>query len=197
MTAGRGIVHSERTPSEDRAAGARTHGIQTWAALPKINEQIEPGFSHHPKNVLPHMTETGIEMFLIVGTAFGEKAPTPAFSDMFYVTVEMDPGARLDLPPEHEERGVYVVEGEVTVADQPIPMRHLATIVQSKTVAIRATTRARVMLIGGARMDGDRFIWWNFVASSKELIEEAKICWRAQRFPSVPGETEFIPLPER
>lgn len=197
MTAGRGIVHSERSAVEDRATGRELHGIQTWVALPQASEQIEPGFSHHPKTTLPRIAAPGIEMSLIAGSAFGKRAPTPTFSEMFYLAVAMNPGAAFELAPEHEERGVYVVEGEVGVAGQTLAARHLAVLAQGGAVTIRARTSARVMLLGGAKMDGDRFIWWNFVASSRELIEAAKIRWREQRFAPVPSETEFIPLPER
>lgn len=195
MTAGRGIVHSERTPPEARPAGPALHGIQTWVALPKTHEQTAPGFSHHRKLQLPRMTEAGIEMTLIAGSAFGATAPTPTFSPIFYLAVTMQPGTRLELPAEHEERGIYVVEGSVSVAGQPIAPQHLVAVIHKKPVTIEAATSARVMLIGGARMDGDRFIWWNFVASSRELIEEAKAQWQQQRFAPVPDETEFIPLP--
>ncbi|MEK6594244.1 MAG: pirin family protein [Pseudomonadota bacterium] len=197
MTAGNGIVHSERTDPADRATGSRLHGIQTWIALPKAHEQAEPGFSHHPKSSLPVITQTGVEMRLIVGNAFGRKAPTPAFSEIFYLAVEMDAEAAFDLPPEHEERAVYVVEGSVQLSGTPVAPLHLAVLPAGAPVRIEAATPARLMLLGGAKMDGERFIWWNFVASSRELIADAKTRWREQRFAAVPGEVEFIPLPAR
>jgi redox-sensitive bicupin YhaK (pirin superfamily) len=197
MTAGRGIVHSERTPPETRARAHRMHGVQTWVALPKDREMAEPSFSHQPKATLPEIVRPGVTMRLLAGAAFGERAPTPIFSPMFYVAVEMEPGAAIELPPEHEQRGVYAVDREVLVAGEALPAQHCAVLAEDATVRLEATTGARVMLFGGAGMDGDRKIWWNFVASSRALIDAASERWREQRFPPIPGETEFIPLPER
>ena len=197
MTAGRGIVHSERTPPETRVRAHRMHGVQTWVALPKDREMAEPSFSHQPKAILPEIVRPGVTMRLLAGTAFGERAPTPIFSPMFYVAVEMEPGATIELPPEHEQRGVYAVDREVLVAGEALPAQHCAVLAEDATVRLEATTGARVMLFGGAGMDGDRKIWWNFVASSRALIDAASERWREQSFPPIPGETEFIPLPER
>jgi redox-sensitive bicupin YhaK (pirin superfamily) len=197
MTAGIGIVHSERSTPEDRAAGHTLHGLQTWVALPKTHEQREPSFSHHAKVELPVILAPGVTMRVIAGTAFGQRAPTPTFSPIFYVAVEMAAGATLELVPEHEERGVYAVEGELRVAGDALPPRHMAVLEPWTTVRVDAVSASRCMLLGGAKMDGDRLIWWNFVASSRELIDAASARWRAQGFPPVPGETEFIPLPER
>jgi redox-sensitive bicupin YhaK (pirin superfamily) len=197
MTAGGGIVHSERSTPEDRAAGHRLHGLQTWVALPRAHEQREPSFSHHAKAELPVIDAPGVAMCLIAGTAFGRRAPTPTFSPIFYVAVEMTAGTTLDLPPEHEERAVYAVDGDLRVAGQTLATRHMAVLAPSTTARIEAASASRCMLLGGAKMDGDRLIWWNFVASSRELIEAASARWREQRFAPVPGETEFIPLPER
>jgi hypothetical protein len=195
MTAGSGIVHSERSAPEDRAAGPSLHGIQTWLALPAKDERTVPGFSHHPATTLPVISEFGTEMRVIAGHAWGARAPAPTYSDVLYVAAEMQAGAMFALPPEHEERGVYVVGGEVTLDGEALTPLHLAVIPQGRTVAVKAAAFSRVMLLGGARMDGDRHIWWNFVASSREMIEEAKVRWRERRFPPVPEETEFIPLP--
>ena len=197
MTAGIGIVHSERTTPEDRAAGHRLHGLQTWVALPMADEQREPSFSHHAKAELPVISSPGVTMRLIAGTAFGRRAPTPTFSPIFYVAVEMAAGASLELAPEHEQRAVYAVEGELRVGDEALPPHHMAVLEPATTVRIDAASASRCVLLGGAKMDGDRLIWWNFVASSRELIDAASERWRAQGFPPVPGETEFIPLPER
>jgi redox-sensitive bicupin YhaK (pirin superfamily) len=196
MTAGRGITHSERSPAEDRAAGPRLHGIQTWIALPQEHERDDPAFSHHPKESIPLITLPGVYMHLIAGTAFGRSAPTPTYSPMFYLAVEMEGGASFELPYEHEERGVYVVSGDVSAANEAVPLRHLAVLPQNAAVRVTARSAARIMLIGGAPMDGDRLIWWNFVASSRALIDDAARRWRAGEFPTVPGENEFIPLPE-
>jgi len=197
MTSGKGIVHSERTAAEDRVSGHRLHGLQTWVALPKAHEQDEPSFSHHAKESLPSIATPGVSMRLIAGTAFGRRAPTPTFSPIFYVAVEMTAGASLDLPPEHEERAVYAIEGDIHVDSQAVALRHMAVLEAWTTVRIEAQTASRLMLLGGAKMDGDRLIWWNFVASSRELIDAASARWRSRDFPPVPGETEFIPLPER
>ena len=197
MTAGHGIVHSERSPEEDRPAGPRLHGIQTWIALPKAHERVDPTFSHHAKNTIPLITLPGVYLHLVAGTAFGRTAPTPTYSPMFYLAAEMEAGAALELPLEHEERAVYVVSGEVDVADTPLPPRHMAVVPAAAPVKVCARSAARVILVGGAAMDGDRHIWWNFVASSREAIDEAATRWERGAFAPVPGETEFIPLPER
>jgi len=196
MTAGRGIVHSERSDPETRKSARRMSGIQSWVALPKAHEDAEPAFSHHAASSLPRIRMPGIEMRLIAGDAYGEKSPVPTFSRMFYLAAELDAGATLTLPPEHEERGVYLVQGDVSVDGSPLAERCLAFVSKDQKIEIRARAQSRVMLLGGDRMDGPRFIWWNYVASTKERLEEAKQRWREQRFAPVPGETEFIPLPE-
>jgi hypothetical protein len=195
MTAGRGIVHSERSGPEDRAAGHLLHGLQTWVALPKSHEETEPSFSHHPKTSLPEIAQPGATMRLLAGTAFGRRAPTPTFSPMIYLAIDLEAGAALDLPNEHEERGVYVIEGDVQVGGEPVPVGHIAVLTPSLTVRVEAKAAARLVVLGGAKMDGARLIWWNFVASSKELIDAASSRWRDRGYPPVPGETEFIPLP--
>jgi redox-sensitive bicupin YhaK (pirin superfamily) len=195
MTAGSGIVHSERSSPVDRAAGSLLHGIQTWIALPLKDERTEPAFVHHPKATLPVVAGSGTELRVIAGHAFGERSPVRTHSDVLYVAAEMQPGGRFGLPPEHEERGVYVVEGEIHIDGGLLAPQHMAVVPEGRTVTIEAATFARVMLLGGANTDGDRHIWWNFVASSREMIEEAKVRWREGSFGSVPGETEFIPLP--
>jgi hypothetical protein len=197
MTAGNGIVHSERTPPDARERGHRLHGLQTWVALPKDRELSEPSFSHLAKDALPEIVRPGTSIRLLAGTAFGARAPTPIFSPTVYAAIEMQPGAALELPPEHEQRGVYAVDGALSVAGELLPEQHLAVLQDGASIAIETATGARCMLIGGAAMDGDRLIWWNFVASSRALIDEASARWREMRFPPVPGETEFIPLPER
>jgi redox-sensitive bicupin YhaK (pirin superfamily) len=197
MTAGSGIVHSERSSPEDRAAGLSLHGIQTWVALPLAHEQAQPAFHHHPKATLPTIAEPGTQLRVIAGHAWGMRSPVQTYSDTLYVAAEMQAGGKIALPFEHEQRGVYVVEGTVDVAGEPLAPQHMAVLPEGRTAVIEAVTAARLMLLGGAKMDGDRHIWWNFVASSRELIEDAKTRWREQRFAAVPGETEFIPLPDR
>src|SRR5262245_5958240 len=197
MTAGRGIVHSERTAPELRRAGARAHGIQTWVALPRPDELAEPAFHHYPGAALPVIALPGIELRVIAGSALGERSPVRVHSPTLYVAAEMEAGSAFLLDPEHAERGVYAVEGQISVAGTPVPPQHLAVLETRERAEVRAVTRARAMLLGGAKADGERFIWWNFVASSRELIEAAKERWREQRFERIPGETEFVPLPEK
>lgn len=196
MTAGSGIVHSERTPQQDRAAGPPLHGIQTWVALPLKDEQTAPAFTHVPGMELPTVSDKGVAMRVIAGTAFGKRAPTPVFSETLYVAAELSAGGTIALPPEHEERGVYVVSGDIAIDDAGLAPFQAAVLPPGGTVEIKAVSAARLMLFGGERMDGDRHIWWNLVSSSRELMEAAKQRWREQRFPPVPDETEFIPLPE-
>ncbi|MEC4719309.1 pirin family protein [Noviherbaspirillum sp. CPCC 100848] len=195
MTAGRGIAHSERSPERLRQSGGTLHGIQTWVALPKADERAEPAFEHHPAESLPVIQYPGVTMRLIVGSAYGQTAPARTYSDMFYLAVEMDAGSSFPLPAEHAQRAVYAVEGQVTVDGAPLAENHMAVPEDAREITIEAATRARLMLLGGAPMDGDRFVWWNFVSSSREAIEEAKERWRSQEFGKVPDETEWIPLP--
>lgn len=196
MTAGHGIVHSERTAPEDRAGGPALHGLQTWIALPKAHERTEPAFSHHPKSTLPEIRMPGVHMRVVAGSAYGERAPVRTFSETLYVAIEAAAGACFPIPPEHEERALYILDGDATVDGQPIPVGHMAVLPASGEVEVRAATSSTLMLLGGAKMDGERHVWWNFVASSRDMIEEAKVRWREGRFPAVPGETEFIPLPD-
>jgi redox-sensitive bicupin YhaK (pirin superfamily) len=197
MTAGRGIAHSERTPAEERAAGHALHGIQVWVALPQHAEEAEPSFHHHGAATLPRIDRDGVAMRLVVGTAFGERSPVLTFSEMFYLGAEFAPGSVLRLPPEHAERGVYVADAAVTIDGVEVPPGHLAVLAPGGEAEIRAREAARVILFGGAPLDGERHLWWNFVSSSRERIERAKADWVASRFGQIPGETEFIPLPER
>jgi len=197
MTAGRGVVHSERTPPEDRVSRSSLHGIQTWVALPKAFEEIEPSFSHHPSATLPMITQPGVSMRLIAGSAFGARSPVPTFSETCYLAVHVGRESRFVLPPEHEERAIYVVEGAVSSDGQAIPLHHLAVLAAGESVEVRGVSESKLLVLGGARMDGDRHAWWNFVSSSKQRIERAKQDWRDGRFAMVPGESDWIPLPER
>jgi redox-sensitive bicupin YhaK (pirin superfamily) len=188
MTAGRGIVHSERTEPEMRSTGFRMHGVQTWVALPKTHEETAPAFEHVEAARLPTWQERGVALRLIVGTYAGRTAPTTHFSPIFYVGGELSAGAKTVVSPEHAERALYVADGSVTIGDRALAVGDLAVL---------ATGVAKVMVLGGATMDGPRHIWWNFVSSTKERIEQAKDDWRAGRFAMVPGDPEFIPLPDR
>lgn len=195
MTAGRGIVHSERTPPECRAGGSELFGIQTWVALPKAQEETTPAFAHHPAQDLPLLEGEGIRLRVIAGAAYGRRAPVAVFSDMFYADAALAPGAVLGLPAEHEERAAYLVSGRIAIGGETFESGRLLVFGRNGTVAIAADGEARLVLLGGAPMDGPRHIWWNFVASSTERIEQAKDDWKAGRFAPVPGETDFIPLP--
>ncbi|WP_151636445.1 pirin family protein [Noviherbaspirillum aerium] len=195
MTAGRGIAHSERSPERLRESGGTLQGIQTWVALPKSDERAEPAFEHHPAASLPVIQYPGVNMRLIAGSAFGKTAPARTYSDMFYLAVEMEAGSSFSLPPEYAQRGIYLVDGEIAVDGMPLAEKHMAVLEHAREITIEAGAGARLMLLGGAPMDGDRFIWWNFVSSSREAIEDAKERWRSQEFGKVPDETEWIPLP--
>ena len=196
MTAGRGIVHSERTPAAERAAGHRAHGIQTWVALPLDHEDDAPEFRHYDAATLPEATLDGVRLRVIAGHAFGMESPVRVYAPTLYVDAQFAGGTRLVLPTEHEERALYVVEGTVGVGDQVVTAGHMLVLPSVGEFEIVADEPSRVLLCGGARLDGERFLWWNFVASSKERLERAKADWSGQRFGQVPGETEFIPLPE-
>lgn len=199
MVAGRGIVHSERTPPAARRApgGAPIHGIQTWVALPGEHEETDPSFEHHPAPTLPEIHGTGVALRLIAGAAYGRQAPTAVYSPMFYLAATLEAGAAVELPAEYAERAAYVVEGEVETADERHGVGRMIVYEAGVQASLRASMPARVMLLGGAPLDGPRHIWWNFVSSSPERIERAKLDWREERFAEVPGDSERIPLPER
>jgi len=198
MTAGSGIAHSERTEPEMKASGFTMHGVQTWVALPKAHEETAPAFEHVDAAKLPVWHESATELRLIVGTYKGRTAPTTHFSPIFYVGAVSAPGAKFSVSPEHEERGVYVAEGSLLLGDRQLVVGDLAVLAKGAAVELVAgPTGAKAMLLGGAALDGPRHIWWNFVSSSKERIEKAKADWKEGRFARVPGDDEFIPLPER
>lgn len=196
MTAGRGIVHSERSPADERHAGRRLSGIQVWVALPRQHEETEPSFAHHPAETLPVVEERGVRMRLMVGHLSGLRAPVATLSEMFYADVVLEDGAVFTLGDEHEERGAYVVEGGIEVGAAGIGAGEMPIFQRAGEVALRATGPTRVLLFGGASMDGPRHLVWNFVSSSAARIAAAKEDWRARRFPEVPGEVERIPLPD-
>ncbi|RDV00128.1 pirin family protein [Trinickia dinghuensis] len=197
MTAGRGIVHSERTPDEERRRGQTMHGIQTWVALPLAHEADEPSFEHHAAATLPQIERNGVTLTVIAGSAFGSQAPTRTYSPTLYVAANFAPDGALALEPEHEERGVYLVDGDLAIDGEPLDPFHMAVLAQGETVTLSSRAGATVMLLGGAKLDGERFIEWNFVASSREKIAQAKAAWTGQTMGKVPGETEWIALPER
>jgi redox-sensitive bicupin YhaK (pirin superfamily) len=196
MTAGSGIAHSERTPPDERRDGQRMHGVQVWVALPKTDEEVAPEFHHHDADALPRIRLPGAELVLITGTAYGEASPVKVFAPMFFIEATLAAGAELDLPTEHAERGVHVVEGAVMWGSQAISTAQMAVQTGTSSPRLRATVPTRLMMFGGAPLDGERHLCWNFVSSSRERIEQAKADWVAQRFGKVPGdELEYIPLP--
>ncbi len=194
MTAGRGIAHSERTPPAERAAGSTMHGIQLWVALPAEHEEIAPSFHHHPAASLPDLEQDGVHLRVLIGAAFGATSPVQTFSPMFYVEARLAAGAVLPLP-EYSERAAYVVEGALACGAERVEARHMALFAPGAAPAMRAETASHVMLLGGEPV-GPRHIWWNFVSSSPERIEQAKRDWKEGRFPPIPGDDEErIPLP--
>jgi redox-sensitive bicupin YhaK (pirin superfamily) len=196
MTAGRGIAHSERTPPAARQDGQNMFGIQSWIALPAAHEETAPTFEHFDAASLPVVEDRGVRVRVIAGSAFGRTSPVGMLSDWLYAEVLLDPGASAPLDPSHEERAIYVVEGEVEIAGDKFEGPRLLICRPGDRITVRAGTRARLMFLGGTAMEGPRHIWWNFVSSRRERIEEAKEDWKTGRFAPVPGETEFIPLPE-
>lgn len=197
MTAGKGIVHSERTPDELRATGFDMHGLQIWIALPDGKEEIEPSFHHHPTGSLPTFEKEGVRMRLVAGEAFGQRSPVTTHSPLFYLDVEAQAGAAIPLPDEYPERAVYVVSGEIEIDSETYHGPRMLVLNEGVRPAITAKTTSRLMLLGGAPLASDRTVWWNFSSSSKARIEAAKQDWKEGRFGQVPGETEFIPLPEK
>lgn len=197
MTAGSGIVHSERTSPEVRASGGKLFGLQTWIALPKEAEEIAPAFAHHKADEIPVTEDAGTRLTLIAGTADGLTSPLKTYSDMVYADIIMLDGARYQVKAEHVERAIYVVGGEVEVEGQTGSFKETELVVfkPGAEVILKAKGGTRLMLLGGEPLPEKRHIYWNFVSSSLDRIEQAKDDWKAQRFDRVPDESEFIPLP--
>jgi len=203
MVAGRGVSHSERTSAAARSGPNSLFGIQTWVALPERHEDMAPSFEHHDKAALPVITDRGVSVRLILGSAYGKVAPATVLSETFYADVQLASGALLPLPDDHEDRGIYIVEGAISVAGQDFEAPQMMVFRPGDKITVAAGARgARLMILGGATLGGPRYIWWNFVASSKERIEAAKADWRAGkwgegRFDLPPSDRdEYIPLPE-
>ncbi|PHV11538.1 pirin family protein [Chitinimonas sp. BJB300] len=197
MTAGHGVVHSERTPPGARQTGQQVHGIQTWFALPLAHEDAEPGFWHHPASSLPLIEQSALTLRVILGHAYGYTSPVHTYGDTLYVAGELDQHARFDIPADHAERGVYVARGAVEIDGERVEAGQLAVLQPGRLVWVEALEDVRLLVLGGEPLDGPRHLWWNFVASTPERIEAAKLRWQEDRFPSVPGEVERIPLPTR
>ena len=200
MTAGRGIVHSERSPDELRADGPRLWGLQFWVALPLELEQCPPAFAHHGADAIPRVTRPGARVSVVLGEAFDAESPVALTSPMFLVDVRLDAGATIELEADYAERAAYVLEGEVRAegSDAGTAREHLIVFDAGEPARLTAGSEpAHVVFLGGPPLDAPRFVWWNFVSSQRDLILEAQAAWSEQRFPKVPGETEFIPLPAR
>jgi redox-sensitive bicupin YhaK (pirin superfamily) len=195
MTAGSGIVHSERSPPEDRKRGVVAHGIQSWVALPDGKEEVAPDFQHHPAASLPRASRDGVELRVIAGEAFGRRSPVPVLWPTLYVDLLMHEGASVELGADYAEQALYVAAGDIEVGGTRAETGDLVLLAGGAAVSVRAQHVARVILLGGERFTTPRFIWWNFVASSRERIDSAKRQWAQGRFARVPGESEFIPLP--
>ncbi len=203
MTAGRGIVHSERTPPELLARGTRVHGVQTWVALPLEHEDDASSFQHHPAATLPRVDLPGVGVHVIAGAAFGRRSPVGVFSPTLYCSLKFDASANLTVPPEHAERALYVVAGLIEIDGQLLTAGQMAVLASGGDVVVQAKSAARAMLLGGAPV-GERHIFWNFVASSTAKLDAAKAEWMRygdsaarRRFGSIAGDPEYIPLPAR
>ncbi len=194
MTAGRGIVHSERA-GDDLHTTSRLHGIQSWMALPDHEEEREAAFEHYPADTLPDFEQDGVAIRLIMGEAWGQVSPVTQYLPTFYAECRMPAGSALELPDHYEEIGAYIVAGKLEADDGALVAHQMVVACPGKTLRLVAREDSHVMVLGGSN-PGERHIWWNFVAGSKQRIEQAKDDWRNNRFGQVPGETEFIPLPE-
>lgn len=197
MTAGRGIAHSERTPARLREGSHPLHGMQTWVALPKADEESPPAFHHHPAATLPQRHGGGAWLRIVAGRGFGEESPVRVFADTLYVAIDLEPGSELAIDDSHAERALYLLEGAAQLDGADLPERHLVVLDPATRPRLRALTPVKAMLLGGEPLDGPRHLWWNFVSSSQERIEQARQDWLNGRFGKVPGDDEFIPLPER
>lgn len=199
MLAGQGIVHSERTGDEVRRRGSPLHGIQSWVALPRAQEAAAPAFHHHPAATIPRVQRPGADIRVVAGHAYGALSPVGVVSPTLYVAATLEPGTVLDVDPDHPERAIYVVEGEIAAGERRFEAGTMI-VLHPGPAAVRALAPTRLVAVGGTPLDGERQIWWNFVSSSTDQMEQAKRDWRARnlaRFPLVPGDDrEFIPLPE-
>jgi redox-sensitive bicupin YhaK (pirin superfamily) len=196
MTAGRGIVHSEKVTDEIKASGQRLHGLQIWVALPLEKEEVDPDFRHYPASDIPSVDVEGVDVRVVIGSAFGVTSPVQTHSETLYVEVNLDPGQQVDIPAA-QELGLYVVEGSVAVADQFYEGGVFVVFTEGTTGVVKAESKSKIMFVGGDTLEGERTIWWNFVSSSRERLDQAKRDWRERRFGDVPGEQDFIPLPDR
>lgn len=195
MTAGRGIVHSERKPGHLRDTRYVNHGLQLWTALPLEHEEAQPAFSHTPAAAIPECSVDDARVRVLVGEAFGRRSPVPALSPTLYLDIWLPAGGKLQLPALAPEQALYAVESSVEVGGLALAPRRMAVLDPGVPVEVYAPAGARLVLVGGAPLDAPRHMWWNFVSSRKERILQASADWEAQAMGRVPGETEFIPLP--
>lgn len=197
MTAGRGIVHSERSPADERAAGAVMTGMQTWLALPEAKEEIDPAFEHVPAAELPIVEAAGVQARVIMGALWGATAPTTCHAETVYADIALDAGASIPIDVSADERAIVVALGDASLDGEPLERHMLYILAPGRAMTLRSDRGARVMLLGGEAFGTPRHVWWNFVSSRRDRINEAKHDWKAGRFPTVPGDdAEFIPLPE-
>ena len=196
MTAGRGIAHSERTSPDARAAGGRLFGLQMWVALPQTDEETPPAFAHHQPDELPVVEDGGARVTVVAGEWLGQRSPVQTRWETLLADAVLEPGARLPVPPSHDERAVFVASGHIDIGGQAFDAGPLLVLKPGVDLTVTARSASRVVVLGGAPMDGPRHIWWNFVSSSRERIEQAKADWTAGRFDLVPDESERMPLPE-
>jgi redox-sensitive bicupin YhaK (pirin superfamily) len=197
MTAGSGIVHSERTPKDLVGVPHRTHGLQLWAALPKAHEEDDPSFTHTPSADIPELEVDGARVRVLIGSAFGHTSPVRTYMQTLYLDVSLRAGQELALASLPQEAALYPVSGEVEVDGRALPLHTMALLDTATAQRVKANSAAQFVIIGGEPLDGHRFMMWNFVSSSKERLQQAAEDWDAQRFPHVPGETEWIPLPKK
>lgn len=197
MTAGCGIVHSERRPQDLKATAYVNHGIQLWAALPREFEEVAPDFEHAPAESIPSVVRGGTQVRVLIGEAFGKKSPVRTFAPTVYLDVQLAAGVAFELPPLAQELAVYAVNGDIEIDGENLPAHRLAVLAPGAAVTLLAGQATRLMVVGGDALDGHRFMWWNFVSSRRERIVQASRDWEAQTMGQVPGDTELIPLPER
>ena len=195
MTAGKGIVHSERSPKSDRNIESTLHAIQIWVALPETSEEVEPSFNHYPPQAIPNWTEGDVKIVLIAGELGTKKSPVKTLSPTLYGDLSFEPGGNFMLNSDYSERAIYTVTEGIIVDGEKLPQHRLAILSPKSKIEISAQTKARCMIIAGEPV-GKRYKWWNFVSSSKDRIEKAKQDWQEGKFEPVPEETEFISLPE-
>ncbi len=198
MTAGRGIVHSERTGLDDRVTGSNLHGLQCWVALPAAKEEIEAAFAHHGVDEFPLIRDNGNSVRVMVGSTYGQSSPVKTTSETIFADATLKAGKTLPLDPDHEERAIYIVDGELDIAGDKFGSGRLLVFKAGDKITIRAVSDSHFVIVGGEPMDGPRHIWWNFVSSRKDRIDQAKAEWKNGKFDIVPGDAEeFIPLPEK